>query len=152
MTRIFQLLCIIMSFVYISILSRFFRVRLLLRCVYLIYVFSREILFLFLIVVFFVLIIQFKLWIKYFFIKISQINEFSHENKLNIAFLTFVDIIHIIEKKKILVLLKRYVEKTRIFFLLTLFKFVDDVRKFRLLERWSLICMIEVFRFQIVKL
>ena len=115
MIHVFQLLRIIMSFVYISIFSRFFRVWLLLKCVYLIYAFSQRISFLFLIVIFSVLIIQFKLRIEYFFIKVNQINKSFYENELNTAFLIFVDVIHVI-KKKILVLFKRHVKETYTFF------------------------------------
>ena len=72
---------------------------------------------------------------RYSSVKVSQINESSHENESNTALLTFVDIMHIIEKKKVLALLIRQIEETCTFSLLTLFRFVDDVRRLRLLER-----------------
>ena len=135
MTRVFQLLCINMLFAYISILSRFLRVELFLRYVYLIYVFSRKILFLLLTIVFSILIIQFRSQIEYFSIKVNQMNKSSHENKLNIASLTFVDVIYIIKKKKVLALLKRHIEETYIFSFLIFFKFVDNVRRLRLFKQ-----------------
>jgi len=132
MARVFQLLRIILPFAYVSILSRFLRVWLLLRCVYLIYAFSRGVSFLLLIIVFSVLIIQFRFRIGYSSAKVSQINEPSHENGLNTASLAFVYVMHVIEEKKVLALLIRQVEGTCTSSLLALSRFVDDVRRLRL--------------------
>lgn len=100
-----------------------------------IYAFSREVLFLLLIAIFFVLIVQFRFRIGYSSAKISQINGLPHENELNIASLTFVYFMHVIEEKKVLALLIRQVEGTCTFSLLALSRFVDDVRRLRLFER-----------------
>ena len=135
MVRVSQLFRIILPFAYVSILSRFLRVWLLLRYVCLIYAFSRGVSFLLLIAVFSVLIIQFRFRIAYPFAKVSQINGLRNENRLNTAPLTFVYFMHVIEEKKVLALLIRQVEWTCTSSLLALSRSVDDVRRLRLSGR-----------------